>query len=335
MSKNLQKIKRNKEIKTSAALIYNPKAGAKRKILPNLAAAGVTLEDIKSLLKQYQIPADYFPTKASGHATELARQCVKKGYKLVIAAGGDGTISEVANGLIGSRVTLAVLPLGSFMNTAGMLSVPYDLEKAVLLIKINRTRKIDVGAITMLGGQRLKTPLYFLETASIGLEAQVLEYIPKLEQGDLKVLPKIIKSFFDYYARRFFLTIDKKFIQVRATQVNVSNGPYTGMSLHLAPKARLNDHRLTVSIFKMGKYEFLRHIFMLMNTPRTYSPKVIVYQGKKVSIDARVKRSVHADARVFGTTPVEYTIIPNALNIITGFPKYGLQSLIKRTSLDP
>src|ERR1700680_3095034 len=107
---------------TKTALIYNPRAGTKRNILPDRILK-ITLEDIKNLLAQYQIPVDYFPTKYPGHATELARQLSQKGYKLILAAGGDGTVGEVANGLVGSETTLGIIPLGSFMNVAKMLSV--------------------------------------------------------------------------------------------------------------------------------------------------------------------------------------------------------------------
>jgi diacylglycerol kinase family enzyme len=120
-------------------VIYNPQAGKKKKLLgkPNYS-----LEDIQDLLTQYQIPADYYPTKSSGHATKLAHDAIKQKYAGVLAAGGDGTVSEAASGLINTDMLLGVLPLGTYMNTAKMLAIPTELEKAVIMIKINRTRKI-------------------------------------------------------------------------------------------------------------------------------------------------------------------------------------------------
>ncbi len=319
---------------SKAALIYNPRAGTKRKIFPS-SVPRVTLEDIKILLKQYQIPVDFIPTKYPGHATTLAQQVVKKGYKLVLVAGGDGTVGEVTNGLVGTEATLGIIPLGSFMNVARMLSLPTELEKAIATIKIGRTRKIDLGSVTHLNGQDLAKPYFFLESAGLGLEAQLHEYLLELEQGDKKALIKIIKTFFEYYGRKATLKLDQKEIQTRAILITISNGPYMGASLPIAPKAKLNDHRLTITLFKMSKWELFNYFYKLIRTKQRYSHKVVTYQAKEVEILTKIKRTVHADARIFGQTPVKFTILPNALNVITGFPKIDEpSSLVKRTYLD-
>lgn len=150
-------MKVNQELKSSSKvlLIYNPLAGKKRKLLP--MQTDVTLEQIKDLFKQYQIPVDYAPTKHAGHATELAKQAVKK-YKMVIAAGGDGTIGEVMTGLVGSEVTLGILPLGSFMNIARMLSIPRDVEAAIMLMNIDSNFDsligCNFGMVTMFSSKK-------------------------------------------------------------------------------------------------------------------------------------------------------------------------------------
>src|SRR6187455_426129 len=101
-------------------LIINPTAGKKAGLTTN--ASG--LEDILALLERHEIDADVLPTEHAGHGTELARQAVNDGYELVIAAGGDGTVAEVAEGLVASNAVLGVLPLGSVMNVARMLGLP-------------------------------------------------------------------------------------------------------------------------------------------------------------------------------------------------------------------
>src|SRR5476651_766457 len=99
---------KNRDIK-KVKLIYNPKAGSKRRINP--FGVRITLEEIKKLMEQYQIPIEYAPTHYSKHAIKLAQESIQEGYDLVIAAGGDGTIGEVINGLVGSNVTVGILPL--------------------------------------------------------------------------------------------------------------------------------------------------------------------------------------------------------------------------------
>lgn len=315
------------------ALIYNPYAGLKRKILPNPNAT--SLEDIKSLLERYQIPVDLFPTKYPGHATTLAKE-VAQNYHIILVAGGDGTVGEVVNGLANSNVTLGILPLGSFMNVAKMLSIPPDIEKAIMLIKIGRVRKIDLGVVTNLSGEKLAKPYFFLESSGIGLEAQLHENFTNLEKGHLSAIIQILRSFFDYYGHLATLEIDDQKLTTRATIINVSNGPYSGTALPIAPKAKLNDHRLTITLFKMSKFEIINYFLKLTRTGRRIGyQKIESHTAKKVKIITKVKRLVHADARLYGETPVEFKIAPNALNIITGFPDPSSSALIKRTLLDP
>jgi diacylglycerol kinase (ATP) len=324
------------QTKNQIKLIYNPHAGAKRRMFPNPYTTPTSLEDINSLLKKYQLGADFFPTKYPGHAIELAENAQKEGYKMVLVSGGDGTVGEAANGLINSDLTLGILPLGSYMNVAHMLSIPLDLEKAVMLIKLGRTRKIDVGKVHYLGQAQLTKPYYFLESVGFGLEAQMHEYMLKIEHGKYREIIQIIKTLFEYIRYRVEIMIDDKKVVTRATIINIANGPYSGPALPIAPTAKLNDHLLTVSIFKMKNYDLFRYFFNLFfGIKRRKKPTV--YQAKKVNIDTKVPRPVHVDARVYGMTPVELSILPNAINVITGYPnpQEEIISLQKRTFLDP
>jgi YegS/Rv2252/BmrU family lipid kinase len=315
-------------------LIYNPNAGKKRKVVSHVKP--IMLEDIFALLTQYQIEFDPFPTKCPGDATLLAKDAQKEGYEYVLAAGGDGTVGEVANGLINSDIKLGILPLGSFMNVARMLSIPTEMEKAVELIKIERLRKIDVGCLIRLDGEKLSDPYYFIEGSSIGMEAQFHELALLLERGQLGAIKNLIKTLTDYYWQKFTIKLDEEEFKVRASMITVSNGPYTGAALKTAPDAKLNDHQLTVMIYKMTNWELIKYFIKLLGFKQAHAPNSKTYQVQYVKISAKDPRQVHADARVFGTTPVEYKIVPNALNVICGFPKTSEDTALeRRTYLDP
>ncbi len=314
-------------------LIYNPHAGDKRRIISNLTARPITLEEIKQLLNQYQVKADFFPTRGPGHATKLAQAAQQEGYQTVIVAGGDGTVGETISGLIGSGVNLGIIPLGSFMNVARMLAIPPDIEKAIEIIKIGRTRKIDVGAVTILGGKKLINPHYFIESAGLGLQAQLYQNFLEIERGHKAGLLKIFKTIFDYYKHRVRIVMDQQQIETRASLVTISNGPFGGAALKIAPKAKLNDHRLTISLFRMSKFELVQYFLRVISLCKTSHPKITTYQSKIVSIESKTPRLVHLDARIYGHTPVEFSIVPNALRVIMGFPKAGDSALVKRTYL--
>lgn len=324
---------KKKKNESRIKLIYNPKAGDKRRLVSG--ESPVTLEDIKNLFTQYQLIVDYYPTKRPKHATELAKNAAKEGYKIVIAAGGDGTVAEVANGLVHTDIILGILPLGSFMNTARMLAVPQDLEKAVMLIKLGRVRKIDVGSITKLSGEKMDEPYYFLESAGIGLEAQLHRNIRDWENGSLKALVKIAKTFFDFYGHKGKIYIDGKEYITKATVVNIANGPYSGASIPVAPNAKLNDHKLTIRFYRMNKFELIKYFLTVIRTKKVFSSKIETHQAKTIKIETQVEKLVHADASIFGKTPVEFKIIPNALSVISGFPKTIQENAFKRrTYLD-
>ena len=314
-------------------LIYNPQAGSKRKHVS--WTKSYTLEEIQSLLQQYQIVADMAATNGPGDATKLATKAVKDKCKLVLVAGGDGTISEVASCLVNTNVTLGILPLGTMMNIAWMLSIPTDLEKAVQLIKIGRKRKIDVGAITQVGGDKLQKPYYFLENAGLRVDEEFQRGFIDWERGKIKNPLKVLNVLFQFRARRATIEIDKERIQVRAPMITVSNGPRTGAALTMAPQAKLNDHRLTVSIFKMDVSHLVRY-FIGSKLGRTLEDKKIQrYQAKIVRLTSHKPQLIHVDGRLFGTTPVEIKLIAGALKVISGFPKPEQSALTRRTRLDP
>lgn len=299
-------------------LIYNPKAGKKRSALT--LGNGTTIEGIKKLLAQYQIPVDFYPSGSFKQARELAEDSLKEGYETVIVVGGDGTVGQVANGLVNTNVTLAVIPMGTFMNVARMFSIPTEIEKAVMLIKLGRKRKIDVGLLTKINGEKLEDPLYFLESAGIGLDAEIQKIFLNFEKSKLKTMFGVIKEFIRFLSTEVDIFYDKKKIVSRASIINIANGPFTGAALKLAPKAKLNDHVLTVTLYEMSKLDLLRYIYNMTRHKKTDLRKVKSFQAEKVRVLSKRERLVHADARQFGTTPTEFRIIPGALTVITGFP---------------
>lgn len=316
-----------------AKLIYNPHAGEKRRLNPFQKA--VTSEEIIDLLFQYQIPVDLAPTKYAGHATILARESVKEGYDTVIAAGGDGTVEEVAKSLVGTDITLGILPLGSIMNIARMLTIPREIEKAVQILKIRRVRKIDVGIVTAFEGDKIE-PFYFMEHAGVGIDAVMHRYVQTMfDKKKYGNIFRMIRTFFNFSADKVTVYLDDRKIKSSATLVIVSNGPFGGPGLALSPFAKLNDHKLTVSLYEMNKIELLQHLIGLAIGKKIQYRKIKNFTSNKVRIESKVPKTVQADSRIFGKTPVKLKIYPNALSIITGFPKENHSSFKKRTYLDP
>ena len=322
---------------SKAKFIYNPEAGTK-KLFFSRKKPGLLLHSIHALLKKYDIPFDEAPTEKPGDARRLAAEAASQGYDTVIVAGGDGTVGEVANGLIGTDVALGILPIGTFMNVARMLSIPFHLERAVMVIKMANARMIDVGEITSIEGERPDEPTYFLESAGIGIEADFQNEFLAWERGDKSALGRFLRKRNHFYQSPLKVELDQeRSFESRAHVIMISNGPFAGAAIPVAPSAKLNDHLLTIRRYHMSKLELLRHVLHLMIAGTYKNPKVEIYTSTTVRISSQSPRPVHADARVFGKTPISIKIRPNALKVITGYPDSPRDSalLAKKTYLAP
>jgi diacylglycerol kinase (ATP) len=306
---------------TRTCLIVNPTAGRKIGVTTN--AFGV--DEARDLLERHGIDAEIWCTERAGHATELARTAADEHYELVIAAGGDGTVEEVAEALIGTDVQLGVLPLGSVMNIARMLGIPRDLEAAAEVINDRRVARIDVGR-----ARTSARSAYFIEAAGIGIDAGLFAYFNQIDGGNWRSLRPLLTFMWRYRPRRLTLRLDGQVYRFRAMMVTVANGPYVGAALAVAPDARLDDHRFDVEVFtRFGKLELLRHLLSIAWGRRSYNPKVRHFRAQTVEVIPDTPMMVHADSSPLATTPARFEVVPSALAVIVGAEPDCLPALSK------
>jgi diacylglycerol kinase (ATP) len=304
-------------------VILNPTAGKKGGITTN--AAGAT--EVAAALEAEGIKADVFETQGPEDGTVLAMEARDEKYTMVVSCGGDGTTDDVAAGLIDTDTVLGIVPLGSANNVARMLHVPFGIPEAVRLLKEGEVRCIDVGQI---GGPQGRV---FLETAGIGMDAELFPLLNRLDQGAYLTFFEVLRTFYRARPHHYTIWLDGRRIKVRALMVLVANGPYWGYSIPLAPDAKVDDHRLDVIIFEnFSKWEFMRHILAAFVgrgkvvdpttghtvNRRVYHPKLRYYRARRIRIESRRPIPVHGDARLVTHTPTTITIHNNALNVIVG-----------------
>ena len=298
------------------ALIFNPNAGAKLGVSTNPASPDAACAALDAARVSY----DSWPTERPGHATELARQAVAEGRPLVVAAGGDGTVNEVAQGLAGSDVALGVMPLGSVMNVARTLHIPRDLGEAAALIAEGQTLEMDLGRASSGAGST-----YFLEAAGVGLDAALFRYFNRLEKGAprLPVLRAGWKFVRGLGQPRLLLEIDGQPRRVRAPMVTVANSPFLGAAYAIAPQALIDDGWLDVVIFHRLSALHVLVYLMLVAGGRPFPRPRGVESLRAKRIDVRTARRplpAHADGELLGQTPVTYEVVPHALRVIVGRP---------------
>jgi diacylglycerol kinase (ATP) len=291
-------------------LVINPKAGQKAGVTTN----PFTPADAEELLTRHDIQADVLCSERPAHATVLAKEAVADGYERIIAAGGDGTVAEVAESLANTPATLGILPLGSVMNVARMLGIPRDLEGAAAVIQAGQVARIDVGRARATARQT-----FFLEAAGVGIDAGLFAYVNQIDKGNWRSLRPLFNFVWRYRPRRLRIRLDNRELRVRAMMVTVANGPYLGAGLTLAPDAKVDDHRFDVRVFRrFSKFELIRYAFSIANGRHAYNPKVRTYQARTVEITSNRPLMAHADSRPLGTTPARFELLPGALRVYVG-----------------
>jgi diacylglycerol kinase (ATP) len=271
-------------------------------------------DELSEILSAAGVNARVVATESPEQARETVSQAVASGERLIVAAGGDGTVGQIGMQLMGTDVALGIMPLGSVMNIARMLRVPRDLPGAAAVIATRREAVIDVGEAN---GQ------IFFETASVGMNAAVFAAAQHFEDGDWGSPLRAIREAFRYVPARMELRLDdRERILTRALMVTVSNAPYTGVGMTVAPDARLNDGKFDVRVFRhFSKFELLRHLASITFGRRSYSPHVATHRAAKVTVVGRRPLPCRADSHDLGTTPLVCRVRAQSLRVLVG-PDY-------------
>ena len=288
-------------------VIWNPNAGQKL----GAAAPGLTEESLRALLERHGIAGRIAATESAEDATRAVREALASGHDTIVAAGGDGTIGQVATALLGrTDVALGMLPLGSVMNVPRMVGVPRDLDQAAAVIAERRTRLIDVGEANGVN---------FYETASVGMNAQMFAAAQHFEDGDWGSPLRVLAAAFRYRPARMVVNLDDQVVTTRALMVTISNGAYMGVAMTVAPDAKLDDGRFDVRVFRhFSKLGLLRHLAAIAFGRYRYTPHVSTYRSAQVRVTSRHPLPCRADSHDLGTTPLECTSRPAALCVIVG-----------------
>jgi diacylglycerol kinase (ATP) len=285
-------------------VIVNASAGQKGGLSTNAAGE----DRVRELLQRHAPDAELCVSDSADEARELTHSAVREGYDVVAAAGGAGTIGGVATELLDTPVILGVLPLGSVMNVPRMLGVPRDLEQAAQILANGVERQIDVGEAN-------GRPFY--ETASVGMNAAMFREAQHFDEGDYRSPLRVLWVAFRYRPARMRIDIDGERVHTRALMVTISNGPYTGVGMTVAPDARLDDGRFDVRIFRhFSKFELLRHLGSIAFGRRGYSPHVTTYRGAAVRVESHSPLPCRADSEDLGSTPLECRVRRAALRVL-------------------
>ncbi|MBA2373438.1 MAG: YegS/Rv2252/BmrU family lipid kinase [Chloroflexi bacterium] len=285
-------------------VIRNVSAGWKGGISTN----SCSYDELCGLLQRRGLTAEVVETADEDAARAAVRAAVAGDVDVVVAAGGDGTVGLVAGELLDTGTALGVLPLGSVMNIARMLGLPRDLEGAADILAAGPIATVDVG---------VADDRVFYEAGSVGMNAAIFREAARFDDGDWLSIVRTIWVALRYRPARMRLRLDDREIRTRALMVTVSNGPYTGAGMTVAPDARLDDGKFDIRVFRgFSKFELIRHLGSIAFGRRRYTPHVSTYRSRRVGVTSAHPLPARADAHDLGTTPVTFETRPSALRVV-------------------
>ena len=295
-------------------VIYNPTAGGSRRqrfeaVLAGLADLGCEM--------------DVRPTTAAGDAALYAQGADPAAHDLVVAAGGDGTINEVVNGLISPKFgkggaaapPLAVLPLGTANVLAAELGLDLNPAHIARVIAGGPVREVSLGRASAPGGEGR----VFSLMAGAGFDARVVAHI------DLRVKRLLGKGAYVLEGFRQMCLTKPPLLQVtvdgtayEAASVVVSNARFYGGRYLLAPEARLEDPLLHVCLFRYGDTcNILRYALALQHGRLRQGDRFRIVTGRDIRIEGDPGAPLQADGDIIAHLPVRISAIPDALRMVT------------------
>jgi len=284
-------------------MIANPTAGRSVRAKVQQAAA---------ILREAAWPVELHWTQQRGSALQLARQAVEAQAEAAIAVGGDGTVNEVLNGLIGSTLHLGVIPLGTANCFAHESGIPVNPAKAARMLLESRPRRIHLGK----AGET-----YFLLMASVGFDAEVVDRLSstlKQRLGKLAYILTALRLFFQYRPPRLRLVVDGQ-EQLEGYGVVIGNTRYYGGRFQITPQAGYDKEELDVCLFQSpGVRALMRYAWGILNGSRHLKYKDVVYRKtKRVSVESLSSAApVQIDGDPLGRTPMQFEMVPNALSVL-------------------
>jgi diacylglycerol kinase (ATP) len=284
---------------TRALAIVNPAAGH-----------GIASAEVGALLELLRRRFEGIDVVETGleHPTamELGERAVRERYDVAIVAGGDGTTGDVARAIVGTDVTLGILPFGTFMNIARGLAIPRDDPRAAAEVIARSTmRKIDVGEV----GGRL-----FFEAAGIGLDADMFRAGRAIQRGDRGLAVAALRALLRRRSARVRIDVDGRVHTHRVLQAVVCDGPWYGWGFSVAPDATIDDGLLDLVIFGDSRWQVLREAIAAAVEPDR-AARGRRYRGRRITLSAARELAVHADGVVVGNLPQTFTVRPGALRV--------------------
>jgi len=302
----------------SYKIILNPTAGHGNglKALPK----------IEQLFTQSGVSFDLLRTEHPGHGIELTRQAVKEGYQVIVAAGGDGTVNEVINGLMHSKLEgtaippMGVLCVGRGNDFSGSVGIPTDLEGGFQALLAGNRRIVDVGRVV---GGKYPQGRYFGNCVGVGFDAITTIEVSKLPRwgGYLSFMAAVLKTVFLYNkAPLARIEFDGSVITQRSLLISIMNGRRLGGGFIMAPNSVPDDGAFDLCIAEqMSSFEVIKMIPHFTRGDQATQPTIKTGRSAKISIiaqDGPLPAQTDGEIICVDGTRLDVEVLPRQIEII-------------------
>ncbi len=288
-------------------IIINPAAGQERPVL-NI---------FNTIFHPAEIDWQVSITHKPGDAIRFAKQAAQDGVDAVGVYGGDGSVMEVASGLIGTNVPLAIFPGGTANVMSVELGIASDLAEACALVSGDASiiREVDMGQI----GDR-----YFILRTGIGMEANMVEGADrdlKNRMGPVAYWVAALQALRETKVSKYRMVLDGKIIESDGITCIVNNaGSVGGGGLSIAPNISVSDGLLDVVLIRSGDLGSLLSVAASVVAGNEDAQPLDHWQAKEITIEADPPQTVQTDGEVIGQTPITIKTLPKAVRIIVPKP---------------
>lgn len=305
-----------------ARIVANPVSGSMR------GANGLSeLRATAIWLTEHGLPTEVTTTARIGHALELTREAVAAGREMVIAAGGDGTLNDVIQGLAGSTTALGVLPMGTVNVWAREIGIPLGGTEARQVLLQGVRRQVDLGR----AGVR-----YFLMMAGVGLDAEVVKRVERnwLKRVGLKMLDYIATTgslSLTQQPAKLTLSVAGQRRKMNALMVVIGNTRLYGGAMQFTRRAVADDGLLDVVVIGGGGWARRAGVFLraFLHRP-SLGPDVRYDRVRSIRLESRPPLPVQVDGDIIGSLPMTFTVAPGALWVMV--PRHAPQQLFSRSA---
>ena len=301
---------------TRAVMIVNPASanGRTARQWPEIARKAV----------EHGLDVDVVTTEARDHATQLAREAADAGAELVVAVGGDGTVSEVVNGLMaaaGPRPDLAVVCRGSGCDLIRSFGIPKDSDRALAIAAGGHTATLDVGVVEYTGHDGRPASRHFANIASAGMTGIAADRVNRSGKplgATVAFAWAAIATFVGYRNSRFRVEIDGRPIDQVCNNVIVANCRYFAGGMKIAPLADPADGQLEVIVQRQKPPVRLTEMRLVYSGKHLSHPSIRAMRCRSLSVRPADGRTVliEADGELSGQLPATFGVAPDALTLL-------------------